>query len=476
MPGSLLPPPTPPSGQLPPGPPSFQPPVRYRRGSIFSGLLLIIVGTLLLVARLHSNLSLGYVITHFWPVIIIVWGLSRLIDRYALPHGSAPGGMVTAGEIALIVGLIAIVGFFAAVGSIAYWLRDARFNGNEFGVFNQRYSETKRIDMKQLVAPNSVFTVNTQNGTINVHAGNDKSLLAVGTASAPGTSEQAALNRMKNLDLSFDGNPGNYQIHPINANGGGISVDLDVQLPKTASVTARSQRGDVTVIGFNGATDVATRTGNIQIHDVGSNVIADVQNGDTHIGNVAGSVNFTGRGGGDVEITDVQRDVTVGGNIFGEVDVRNAAKGVHYSSPRASAQIAALPGEFKIDNSDIALSHASGPIVINAHNQDMRLDNVSGQLNLSEIHGDINITFASPPKAPITIDNDSGDVILVLPPQSSFTISAQSNSGDIDDDFGGTHNNPTGGGHATFEATYGSGGPLIHITTKYGTIHIAKTQ
>ena len=476
MSGPLLPPPNPPGGQLPPAPPAFAPPVRYRRGSIFSGLLLIIVGILLLAARLHSNLSLGYVITHFWPAIFIVWGISRLIDRYALPHGSPPKSMVTAGEVALIVGLVALVGFVAMVGSVAYWFRNGRFNGNQFGVFTQRYSETKRIDVKQLNAPNSVFTVNTQNGTINVHAGNDKSLLAVGTASAPGQTEEAALNRMRNLDLSFDGNPGNYQIHPVNSNGGGISVDLDVQLPKAASVTARSQRGDVTVIGFNGPADVSTRNGNIQIHDVGSNVIADVQNGDTHVGNVTGSVNFTGRGGGDVEITDVQHDVTVGGNVFGDVDVRNAAKGVHYSSPRASAQIGALPGEFKIDNSNISLSHASGPIVINAHNQDLRLDNVNGQLDLSETHGDINVTFNSPPKAPINITSDSGDVTLILPPQSAFTISATSQSGDIDDDFGATQSNPAGGGHATLQATYGSGGPLIHITTRYGAIHIGKTQ
>lgn len=438
-------------------------------------MLLVIFGTLLLVARLHSGLSLGYVITRFWPVIIIVWGISRLIDRYALPTGSARGGMVTAGEIALIVGLVALVGFVALAGAVPFWLRNARFNGSEFGVFTQRYSETKRINVKQLDAPSSIFTINTQNGTINVHAGNDKSLLAVGTASAPGDTEQSAFNRMKNLDLAFDGNPGNYQIHPVNANGGGISVDLDVQLPKVAGVTARSQRGDVTVNGVDGATDVATRNGNIQIHDIGSNVTADMQNGDAHIGNVTGGVNFTGRGGGDVEITDVQRDVTVGGNVFGDVDVRNAAKGVHYTSPRASAQIAALPGEFKIDNSDISVSQASGPIVINAHNQDIRLDDVSGQLTLSETHGDINVTFTAPPKAPINITSDSGDVNLNLPSNSNFTISAESNSGDIDDDFSATQQTDNTG-HRLFEATYGTGGPLIHITTKYGTIHIGKSQ
>ncbi len=474
MPGPLLPPPTPPGGQLPPAPPpQFPPSPRRRRGSIFSGLLLVIVGILLLVARLHSGLSLGYVITHFWPVIIIVWGISRLIDRYALPHGTAPGGMVTGGEIALIVGLVALVCVVAMAMSVGGWV-NGRFRPSDFGAFAEHYSETKRIDVKHVDAPNSIFAIDTQTGAINVHAGNDNGLLVVGTASAAGDSEQAAQNRMKNLDLTFDGNAGNYQIHPVNANGG-VSVDLDVELPKAASVSARSQHGDVSIAGTQGATDAATRNGDLQIHDVGSNVTADVQNGGAHIRAVGGAVNFTGRGGGDVEIADVQRDVTIGGNVFGDVDVRDAAKGVHYSSPRGTElQIAGLAGELKIDNSDITLSRAMGPINISSRNHDMRLDGVEGQLDLTETRGDINVTLTAPPKAPINITDDAGDVTLTLPPQSTFTISAQSQSGDIDDDFGSNSEDSDGQGFHHLDHTYGTGGPMIHITTRYGTIHIGK--
>ncbi len=474
-PGSLLPPPAPPDGQLPPGPPLPPVPARRRR-SIFSGLLLIIVGALLLVATLHPSFSLGYAITHFWPVIIIVWGFSKLIDRYAQPGGAPATALITGGELGLIFLLIFVVALVAFVG----WVHNRRSgfvnNFGDFGMFTQHYTETKHIDVKQIGDPKSLFSISTPSGSIKVHAGADNELLVNGNASASGNTEQAARDRMKNLDLKFDGPDGNYQIHPVNANGGGVSVDLDVQLPKAASVNAHTNHGDVTVAGIQGATSVSTRNGDVQVHDVGSSVSTDLQNGDAHIRNVAGPVSFTGRGGGDVEITDVQGDATLGGNVFGDVDLRNVAKGIHYSSPRANVQIGGPIGELKIDTGDVVLSRATGPITINAHNQDLTLNDVQGQLNLTETHGDIDVTFAKPPTAPINISDDAGDVTLNLPPQSNFTLYAQSNAGDITNDFATNPERDDDHAPHIINFSQGSGGPAIRVLTKYGDIHIGNSK
>jgi DUF4097 and DUF4098 domain-containing protein YvlB len=446
--------------------------VRRDRRSIFSGLLLVIVGAVLLVAHFDPHMNLGFVITHFWPVIIIVWGAAKLIDRYPQPQGAPHSSMISGGEVALIIAMITLLGLVVLVTRIHGRLPRDLWN---VGPFTQQATETRRIDINKVDQPKSLFAVTTESGAINVHAGADNGLHVVGTATASADTEQAARERLNNLDLVFDGNGVNRPIHTVNQNGG-VSVDLDVQLPKVAGVTARSQHGDITVADIQGATDVGTRNGTLQIHDVGGALTADIQNGDAHIRNVGGDVSFTGRGGGDVEITDVQGGVTIGGNVFGDVDVRNAAKGLRYSSPRGNVQIAALPGEIKIDNSEVTLTRGSGPIIISSRNQDLRLDEVDGQLDLSETHGDINITLTRPPKAPININNDSGDVNLILPPESTFTISAESQSGDINDDFGGNSQEADNHGPHRLDHTYGSGGPAIHITTRYGTIHIGKSQ
>jgi DUF4097 and DUF4098 domain-containing protein YvlB len=470
-----LPPGSPPPGSppLPPGPPQPPRPAgaptrARRRRSIFPGLLLIVVGVLLLAARLHPDIRLGYLITHFWPVIIILWGIAKLIDRFATPQGAVHPAMLTGGEFALIIIMLALVGAVA----FGTWIHGRLPRGAlDIAPFLEHASASRRVDVK-IVEPDSTFAVSTRDGALVIHAAENNSLLVLGTVSAGASSQDAAQNRVKNVDVVFDGASGNYQIHPTNQTGD-VSADLDVQLPKSSKVIARSQKGDVSVSGMQGGADVATRNGDIQIHDVGASAIADLQNGDAHLRNISGPVTFTGHGGGDLQITDVQGDVNIGGNVFGDVDIHSVSRAVHFASPRATVQIAALPGELKIDNSDIVLSGAGGPVSVNARNQDVKIGNVDGQLTLTDNRGDIDVTFDSSPKAAVNITNDAGDVDVTLPANSNFTLFASSKSGDVTNDFA-PHSDDDDSKSVT--ATYGSGGPVIHITTNYGDIHIGKAS
>jgi len=49
-----------------------------QRSSIFSGLLLIVLGVLFLLARFHPDLRIWHLFWHFWPVLIILWGIAKL--------------------------------------------------------------------------------------------------------------------------------------------------------------------------------------------------------------------------------------------------------------------------------------------------------------------------------------------------------------------------------------------------------------
>lgn len=480
------PPPTPPGGSIPPalppaggsGPP-FPPgapppgPVRYpRRSSIFSGLLLILVGVLLLVAQLHPGVRLGYIITHFWPLLIILWGISKLIDRYAHPQRGPHTATLSGGEIALIFVLVSVVGLVA----FGTWVR-ARLPraALDLAPFAPRYSQTRQVN-GGAIPPASVITISTANGGITAHAGSDNLLQVNANESAGGDSESAAQDRIKNVDVQIQGSNGAYRVQPVNANRGDISVDLDVSVPKLARIIARAQRGSVTVADVQGGADASTRNGDIQIHDTASNVTAQLQNGAAHIQNVAGSVNLDGRGGGDVEIAGVQGDVNVTGNLFGDVEIRNVAKSVHYASPRCTVQLASVAGELKIDTSNIVLSRGVGPVTISARNQDVRVDSVEGQLAINESRGDISVTYPAQPTGAINITSQSGDVTLNLPPNANFTISAESKSGDITDDFAANPEHADDHAPHHIDATHGSGGPVIHITTTYGDIHIGNSQ
>src|ERR1041385_7172419 len=55
-------------------------PVRPRTSGVFSGLLLIIFGVLLLLHN-YGHVNLGGIFRHWWPLIFIFWGAAKLYER-----------------------------------------------------------------------------------------------------------------------------------------------------------------------------------------------------------------------------------------------------------------------------------------------------------------------------------------------------------------------------------------------------------
>ncbi len=52
----------------------------YRRGTIFWALTLIGVGTIFLYQNFNPEVHPWHIIARFWPILIIFWGLSKLVD------------------------------------------------------------------------------------------------------------------------------------------------------------------------------------------------------------------------------------------------------------------------------------------------------------------------------------------------------------------------------------------------------------
>ena len=97
------------SVQQPPAPPVQQavilppPPRPPQRRSIFAGLLLIVLGVLFLLFRFDPDLHLGTLIWRYWPVIIIVWGVAKLVDHLTARGTGERTSILTGGEAALLV-------------------------------------------------------------------------------------------------------------------------------------------------------------------------------------------------------------------------------------------------------------------------------------------------------------------------------------------------------------------------------------
>lgn len=450
-----------------------------RRRSIFPGLLLIVLGLIFLLHRIDPAFGIGHLARIYWPFLIIVWGIAKLIDHFAAQsNGQLRPPLLSGGEAALLV-LLALV-LIAFV--FRDWIRD-RVPGLDVGLapFHQSYSQSREL-ASQSIATGSHVSIETGRGNITVHgtAGND--LRVSVNESADGDSESAADERMKDVQVVIEQAGDGYTIHPAHQGDSHepVEADLDVQLPKTASVTLHTPHGDISASAIAGVVDARTENGDIEIHDAGSDVTAQLQKGDVQITGVAGNVTLKGRGD-DVEIGEVAGNVTLDGPFVGSTTVRKVKGTTRVSSPWAELTIVQLTGRLEMDSGDIQLSDVEGLADIQTHNKDIDAENVAGQLDLVGSHGDVKVVYASPPRAAINITNETGEVDLTLPARSAFQISALSRSGEVDSEFQDPSLKTTGEEKdGRLDGQFGSGSgapaPRITITTSYGTISLHKSS
>lgn len=448
------------------------PPRPPQRRSIFSGLLLIFLGVLFLLFRFDPELRLGHLIWRFWPVLIIVWGIAKLVDHLASRHTGERTPVLTGGEAGL---LILVIFCLAGVG-LADYLRHRHDFNFSFHPFASRYSQSDELPAEKL-APGAHVTIQTGRGNITVHVGGGDELRVTVNKSASDPSESAADERMSTVKTLVERTADGFSVHPTHQEDweGTVETDLDVEIPKTASVTANADRGDVTVAGVRGAVDATASNGDIDVHDAGSDVSAAISSGNIRISDVKGSVRASGHGS-EVDVSDVAGDATFDGEFFGPVRVRNVAQTTRYLSERSNLTLARLTGRLELNSGDLEVSEVAGAAKIATRNKDIEVEDVQGPLDLADSHGDITIRYSRPPTAPIGVADESGEVALTLPANSSFEISAASQSGEVDSEFQDPSLQLVNDANVgRLNGKVGSGGPRIAIATTYGTISIRKT-
>jgi len=446
-----------------------------QRSSIFSGLLLIVLGVLFLLARFHPDLGIWRLFWRFWPVLIILWGVAKLVDHMSAQHsGDARPPLLTGGEAALLL----LVVFVLAGMGIYTKIREKHPDMNiDLDLFKHKNSQTVELPPKTIPAGTHV-TVTTALGGIVAHVGDGNDLRVSVTETAEATNEDAAADLIKSLKVVIEQTSGGYDVHAVNQeeNEGRVTLDFDVTLPKSVSLTATSRRGDISISGLAGAVAVTSQNGDVEVHDIGSDVTAQLTKGDARIDDITGNVRITGRGN-EIEMNDVAGDATVQGEFFGPVHIRNVTKTTHYTSQAGDLTLAHLTGRLELDSGDISVSDVAGFAKLAAHDKDIEVENVAGRLDIALNHGDIKATYAQPPREDINIANGTGEVDLTLPAKSNFEVSAISRSGEVQSDFEAPSLKPAdNNGTGTLTGKVGASGPKISIVTSYGTIYLRKSS
>src|SRR5215475_9339527 len=139
-------------------------PVRPRSSGLFSGLLLITLGILLLLWR-YSNIDLGHILLRWCPLILIVWGLVKFYERTVAQREGRTSGWITAGEIFLVVGVFCLVGVVVIVDLV----REKVDGGDGFEKVFKRMGDDYSFDLDSHTQPiplNARVQINIPRGDI----------------------------------------------------------------------------------------------------------------------------------------------------------------------------------------------------------------------------------------------------------------------------------------------------------------------
>ncbi len=440
---------------------------RPRGSSVFSGLILIIIGVLLLLHN-YRGFELGQLFVHWWPLLLIIWGALKLYERTATRSagGDPSGSRITPGEVFLVLGLLALVGVVAGVEGVKEHFPDVMMG------------DTTAVDLDVAPKPvpaNARVTIKGTHGDISVRSSSEAEIRVNGKKNVRSWNQRDADRLAGNSGVDIVQNGDGWDVQPTNGDSR-ISVDMDVVVPSKSAVTIRNDKGDISVADMGTSLSINSGTGDIDVRGTNGDVDLDMKRGDAKISGTKGDVRVSGTGE-SVDVTDATGSFTINGEFVGPIRAEKISKGVRMVSRRTDLTLSQLTGHMEAGSGNMEIVDAPGNLILRTHEEEITVENPGAKVKIDNRNGNIELRFSSPPKDDIDITNASAGISISMPDNSSFQIVADCHSGDIDSEFesDSLKKTTTEGGDSHLDGRYGTGhGPKITLHTTYGSISIHK--
>jgi Putative adhesin/Domain of unknown function (DUF5668) len=448
---------------------------RHHTSGIFPGLVLITVGALLLLHN-YRGMELDVILRHWWPLALIFLGLIKLYDRTIASRSDDPGSArITGGEILLVVGMLVLLSAVVAGDYIK--------NGVDHGIHFPASGDAYPFDLD--VAPKTVpastrIIVRGGHGDITVRATDVPEIRVAGKKNVHAWSENDAARRAGPVSVEIVQNGDGYEIHPTGASAGDsrITVDMEIQVPKKASVTVRNEKGDITVSDMATPVSITSANGDVEVRDTASDVNIEMHKGDVKVSDTKGDIKISGKGT-QVDVTSATGSFTLDGEFYGPIRADKVAKGLRFISQRTDLTLTSLTGHMEVSSGNLEIVDAPGDITLRTNRYSVNIENATGKVKVDNRDGDVELRYSAPPKADIDVTNTNASVSLTLPESASFNVIADCHSCDIDSEFSADTLKKTSveSGDSRLEGKYGAArGPKITLKTSYGTLSIKKTS
>src|SRR5580658_1098301 len=448
---------------------------RQRTSGIFTGLVLITVGSLLLLHN-YRGLELGDVLVHWWPLALIFLGAIKLYERAVASRSSDPtSARISGGEILLVVGMLVLLSLVVAVDYGKHAI-DGKLPIEISGDIHPF-----DLDVAPKTVPaNARIVVRGGHGDISVRATDAPEIRVSGKKNVHAWNESDASRRAGPVSVEIVQNGDGYEIHPTGVGAGDsrISVDMEIQVPKKASVTVRNEKGDITVADMATPVSVTSANGDVEVCDTASDVNIEMHKGDVKVSDTKGDIKISGKGT-QVDVASATGSLTLDGEFYGPIRADKVAKGLRFISQRTDLTLTSLSGHMETASGNLEIVDAPGDIALRTNRYSVTIENATGKVKVDNRDGDVELRFSSAPKADIEVTNTNASISLTLPETASFNILSDCHSCDIESEFSADTLKKTSAesGDSHLEGKYGTArGPKISLKTSYGAISIHKTS
>ncbi len=418
-------------------PPPMAPPPRRPRS--FAGpFVLIIIGFVFLLSTMHvlSVGRLAHLFANYWPVLLILWGVIKVVEHMQAQRQGARASGIGAGGVVLIV-MIVVFGLIATQLERVNWsgMRDDfNFDDNEFShLFNgNTYNYDDHME-QDFPAGASLKVIDTR-GAVSVHASDDNKITVV-VRKRVGAENQTDADKYNNETKPVITGIGGLVTVDAKADGAGdhaVETDLDISVPRKASVTVSSHRGDVSIAGRDGNVDISAQRSDTSVEEVTGSVKISQDRGTVRVQQITGDVHV-GTRLNEVSVSDVKGSLQLEGEFQESVKLERIAKTVTFKSSRTDMEFSRLDGSLELDADELRADQVTGPLHLTTRSKNLRLDSVSGDVRLQDDNGSVEVAMRT--VGNVQIDNRNGTVQLSLPDKAGFRLDARVRDGEIQSDF-----------------------------------------
>jgi len=189
---------------------------------------------------------------------------------------------------------------------------------------------------------------------------------------------------------------------------------------------------------------------------------------------VKGDIELKGRGR-DIELEDIDGQVSINGSYSGETTLRNVTKPVRFESNVTQMSVERVPGELQLGLSTLSGTNLIGPLVLKTSKpKDVRLSDVTDSVNIDVDEGDVELTQTKLPMPRVDVRVHSGSVELALPTAAKCNVNASTNHGEISNDFDDRLKQSSDGRGAKLVGALG-GTTEVKVATERGGVTVRKS-